>query len=167
MRYRRCLVPADGYYEWPVGAPHKRPFYIHPAKAGPIAFAGLAETWTGPNGEEVDTVAIATTDASKDLAGFHPRMPAVIQPAAFDLWLNTRAADAETASSLLIPAPVGSFRWHEVSSRVNHHVNDDATLVEPITDEQRKAEAEAAQPARKVAVKGSRKGADDGQGSLF
>src|SRR5436190_8436408 len=60
MRYRRCLVPADGYYEWPVGSPHKRPLFVHPAKGGPIAFAGLAETWIGPGGEEMDTVAIAT-----------------------------------------------------------------------------------------------------------
>lgn len=166
MRYRRCLVPADGYYEWPERGPRKRPLYIYPAQGGPIGFAALAETWTGPNGEEVDTVAIITTAAAKDLAGVHPRMPAIIPPDAFDLWLNCRAADAETASSLLLPARVGALRFHEVSSAVNRHVNDDASLIEPITDAQRAAEdAPPAKPERKP--RGPAKPPDEGQGSLF
>jgi putative SOS response-associated peptidase YedK len=166
MRYRRCLVPADGYYEWPERGPGKRPLYIYPAQGGPIGFAGLAETWTGPNGEEVDTVAIVTTPAAKDIAHFHPRMPAIISPDAFDLWLNCREADAETASSLLLPARVGALRYHEVTSAVNRHANDDASLIAPISDEQRAAEdAPPAKPARKP--KPAAKQADDDQGSLF
>jgi putative SOS response-associated peptidase YedK len=166
MRYRRCLVPADGYYEWPERASGKRPLYIYPAQGGPIGFAGLAETWIGPNGEEVDTVAIVTTAAAKDLAHFHPRMPAIIPPDAFDLWLNCREADAETASSLLLPARVGALRYHEVTSAVNRHINDDASLIAPITDEQRAIEdAPPAKPPRKP--KPDAKQADDDQGSLF
>ena len=93
-------------------------------------------------------------------------MPAVIPPEAFDLWLNVRAADAEVASSLLMPARVGAFRFHEVSSAVNRHVNDDASLIASITDEQRAAEdaANAPQPRK---AKAPAKPVDDDQGSLF
>jgi len=167
MRYRRCLIPADGYYEWPETGPRKRPLFVYPARGGPMTFAGLAETWTGPNGEEMDTVAIVTTAAARDLASFHPRMPAVIHPDAFDLWLNVRAADAEVASSLLIPTRVGEFRWHEVSSAVNRHANDDASLIEPLTDAQRAAEDAANSVATRNVTKPRAKPADDGQGSLF
>ena len=93
-------------------------------------------------------------------------MPAIIPPDAFDLWLNCREADAETASSLLIPARTGALHFHEVSSAVNRHVNDDASLIAPITDEQRAAEdAPPEKPARKP--KAPAKPADDEQGSLF
>ena len=169
MRYRRCLVPADGYYEWENSGPRKRPLFVYPTHGGPIAFAGLAETWMGVNGEEMDTVAIITTPAAKDLAGFHPRMPAVIPPDAFDLWLNCRTADADVASALLAPARPGDFRWHEVSSAVNRHVNDNAALIEPITEEQRKAEeaASSAMAARNAAKSRAAERPDDGQGTLF
>lgn len=143
MRYRRCLVPADGYYEWRQAGNAKQPLYIHPRARGPIAFAALAETWIGPNGEEMDTVAIATTAASKDLESFHPRMPAVIAPDAFAAWLDTRDTDIEGALALLAPAPSGTFTWHEVSKAVNHVANDSAALIEPITDEQRAREMPA------------------------
>ena len=106
--------------------------------------------------------AIVTTAAAKDLVGFHPRMPAIIPPDAFDLWLNCRVADAETASALLVPARVGALRFHEVSSAVNRHVNDDASLIAEITDAQRTAEDA---PPRKPKAPG--KPVDDGQGSLF
>jgi putative SOS response-associated peptidase YedK len=166
IRYRRCLVPADGYYEWPDRGPRKRPLYIYPAQGGPMGLAGIAETWTGPNGEEVDTVALITTAAAKDLAAFHPRMPAIIPPDAFDLWLNCREADAETASALLMPACPGALRYHEVSSAVNRHVNDEASLIAPIDDAQRAVEdAPPDKPPRKP--KRDVKPVDDGQGSLF
>ena len=141
MRYRRCLIPADGYYEWRQSGRSKQPLFVHSAAGGPIAFAGLAETWIGPNGEEMDTVAIATTAASTDLAGFHPRMPVVIAPEAFERWLDVRSIDAETATGLLAPAPIGTFRWHEVSNAVNHVANDNSRLIEELTDEQRATEA--------------------------
>jgi hypothetical protein len=93
-------------------------------------------------------------------------MPAIIPSDAFDLWLNCREADAETASSLLLPARVGALRYHEVTSAVNRHVNDDASLIAPMSDEQRAAEdAPPARPPRKP--KPDAKPADDGQGSLF
>jgi putative SOS response-associated peptidase YedK len=164
IRRRRCLIPADGYYEWHETAGRKRPLFVYPAKGGPIGFAALWETWAGPNGEEVDTVAIVTTAASADLASFHPRMPATIAPDAFELWLDCSNVEADIATSLLVPPKAGTFAWHEVSPAVNRVANDDARLIEPVSaEESAKADAEAG----KARQKPSRKPASDDQGSLF
>jgi len=166
IRRRRCLVPADGYYEWQAGGGRKRPFFVYRRDREPFALAALAETWIGPNGEEVDTVAIVTCPASRDLAVLHPRMPVVIAPADFERWLDCRADDAEPAMPLLVPPQEGAFAWHEVSTRVNYADNDDAQLILPITDGQRPVEQApraVKRPVRKMAPAPS----DDGQGSLF
>jgi putative SOS response-associated peptidase YedK len=132
MRRRRCLVPADGFYEWQGVAGAKRPFFIHPRAGGPVAFAGLFETWVGPNGEELDTVAIITTGTTPDLASLHDRMPVVIPPEAFDLWLDVAHVDAATAAAMLAPPRRGFFVFHEVSRAVNRAATDEASLVAPV-----------------------------------
>ena len=166
IRRRRCLIPADGYYEWQPFEGRKRPYFIHRRDGGPFGLAALAETWIGPNGEELDTVAIVTAAASADLAGLHPRVPVTIAPGDFDRWLDCRADDAEAAMALLATPQEGEFAWHEVSTRVNHVANDDAQLILPITAEQR--EAEAPKPVKKASPRKSEQvGEDDGQGSLF
>src|SRR3984893_10989272 len=101
IRRRRCLIPADGYYEWQASDQRKRPFFIHRRDGAPVGLAGLAETWIGPNGEELDTVAIVTAPASADLAVLHQRVPVTIAPEDFDCWLDCRAHDAATAMALL------------------------------------------------------------------
>ena len=78
---------------------------VRPKDGEPIAFAGLWETWIGPNGEELETAAIITTNASRDLAVLHERMPVIVPPDAFDFWLDCRNVDALTATALLAPAP--------------------------------------------------------------
>ena len=165
IRRRRCLIPADGYYEWHVSADRKRPYFIYRADRKPFGFAGLAETWVGPNGEEVDTVAIVTAPASPDLAVLHHRVPVTIAPDAFESWLDCSSDSAEGVMALLTGPQEGEFAWHEVSTRVNHVANDDAQLVLPITDEQR--EAEAPKPKRPSAKKAAARDGDGGQGSLF
>jgi putative SOS response-associated peptidase YedK len=166
MKRRRCLVPADGYYEWQVSGGRKRPHFIHRRDGTPMGLAGLAETWIGPNGEELDTVAIVTAPASADLKVLHHRVPVMIAPGDFDRWLDCRADDADTVMALLGPPGDGEFVWHEVSKRVNHAANDDAQLVLPISAEELAAEEPkpAKKAARKPAVETSD---DDGQGSLF
>jgi putative SOS response-associated peptidase YedK len=166
IRRRRCLVPADGYYEWHHLGSRKQPLFVHPAKGGPIAFAALWETWVGPNGEEVDTVAIVTTAASRDLAAFHPRMPVTIAPGAFELWLDCANVEATVATSLLIAPPVGTFAWHEVSAAVNRVANDDERLIAPVTAEQLANEAADAEAAKQRAKPPRKTGSSD-QGSLF
>ncbi len=78
IRRRRCLIPADGYYEWQGSEKPKRPYFIHRRDGAPMGLAGLAETWVGPNGEELDTVAIVTAPASPDLCVLHHRVPVTI-----------------------------------------------------------------------------------------
>jgi len=165
MKYRRCLIPADGFYEWQAsGQGAKQPFYIHGKKDGPLAFAGLYETWTGPNGEEVDTAAIVTTRANQTLAPLHDRMPVILAPEAFDLWLNCTAVDARTAEALIAPAPDDLLEAWPVSRDVNRTANDRASLIAPVTPGVVKPPE---QPAVRAAPRAKRDKADDGQGVLF
>src|SRR5882757_1132084 len=165
MKQRRCLIPADGYYEWQAYEKRKRPHFIHRRDEGPIGLAGLAETWIGPNGEELDTVAIVTVPASADLAVLHHRVPVTIAPDDFERWLDCSDDTAETVMLLLLAAPrEGEFAWHEVSTRVNRVANDDAQLTLPITAEER--EAEEPKPVRKASPRQAATATeDDGQGS--
>jgi putative SOS response-associated peptidase YedK len=166
IRRRRCLIPADGYYEWQASERGKRPFFIHRRGGGPIALAGIAETWSGPNGEELDTAAIVTAPASADLALLHDRVPVTIREGDFEQWLDCSAQDVEAVTPLMRGPQQGEFVWHEVSTRVNRAANDDAQLILPITAEQR--EAESARPAKKASPrKPAAVAPDDGQGSLF
>jgi len=171
MRRRRCLLPADGYYEWQATAGRKRPFFIRRRDGRPIGFAGLFETWAGPNGEEVDTVAIITTAAPADMAALHDRVPATIDPQDFDAWLDGDAIDAAAAVRLLLVPQPGTFVWHEVSTAVNRVANDGPHLIQPLgpediatSDEADARPKEAARPAR--ARKAAAKPAG-GQGELF
>jgi putative SOS response-associated peptidase YedK len=164
MARRRCLIPADGFYEWMPDGKRKRPYFIRPAAGGPVAFAGLWEAWMGPNGEEVETACIVTTDANRTLGAIHDRMPAVIAPEAFDLWLDAARVDAETAAALIAPAPESLFTAYEVSTVVNRAANDSAALITPVTP------AEAAQPEAPDGPKArapAKPRKDDGQTSLF
>jgi putative SOS response-associated peptidase YedK len=163
IKRRRCLIPADGYYEWQTAGGRKRPYFIHRGDGALFGLAGLAETWVGPNGEEQDTVAIVTAPASRDLAVLHHRVPVTIGESDFERWLDGLNHDADSVMALLVGPEVGEFAWHEVSTRVNAHANDDAQLTLPITDEQRAAEEPKPAATRKAASSPG----DDGQGSLF
>src|SRR3954467_12437696 len=151
IKRRRCRVPPDGYYEWQDSGGRKRPFFIHRRDGTPVGFAALAETWMGPNGEEFDSVAIVTAPASSALAALHHRVPVTIAPENFERWLDGLAYDAESVMALLTAPAEGEFAWHEISTRVNRVVNDDAQLLLPITDEEREAEAPKPKAARKAA----------------
>jgi putative SOS response-associated peptidase YedK len=162
MKRRRCLVPADGFYEWSEHGERKRPFFIRQASREPVAFAGLWETWEGPNGEEVESVAIITTPANRLLGAIAERMPAILQPAAYDLWLDCASVDALTAAAFLVPAPETLLEAYPVSTAVNRTANDGPALIEPVSAE------EAAMPAPVAAPKRARKPKpDDRQPSLF
>ncbi len=157
MKYRRCLIPADGFYEWQKAAARKRPFYVRAKDSGPLAFAGLWECWTGPNGEELETAAIVTTRANRRLSPIHERMPVVVPPEAFDLWLDCKAVDVETAAALIAPARDDLLEAHEIAPAVNRVANDTPALIEPLT--------ENAEPGPPVKPKRPKK--SSGQASLF
>lgn len=170
LRYRRCLVPANGYYEWQSIAGRKRSFAILPPGGDLFAFAGLYETWTGAHGEEMDSVAILTIAASPDLASLHDRMPVVIPPHAHERWLNCRDHPASNIKDLLKPSAPGTFSFHEVSNAVSNPSHDDARLIAALPPSSRVQDDEGAQmaaPSTIQAVRKPRKRADDNQGSLF
>jgi putative SOS response-associated peptidase YedK len=160
MKRRRCLFPADGFYEWKEEGPRRRPYAVLPKDRKPFAFAGLWESWMGPNGEEMETAAIITTDANRSLHHIHHRMPVVIPPEAYDFWLSPNV-DAVTASALIVPAPEDFFEAYEISTAVNRVVNDDPRLLDPAPPEsEAKGEPE---PVKRA----SRSKKDDRQSSLF
>jgi putative SOS response-associated peptidase YedK len=162
MKHRRCLIPADGFYEWQASGRGKQPFYIRAKSGAPLAFAGLWETWTGPNGEEVDTATIVTTRANATLAALHDRMPVIVPPDAFDLWLDCTRVDARTAEALIGPAPDDQLEFWPVSTQVNRIANDHAGLPQPAAPDREKAEKQV-----QGAAPLSSKKADGAQGSLF
>jgi putative SOS response-associated peptidase YedK len=141
MRRRRCLIPADAFYEWTEESGRKRPYVVRRKDRQPFAFAGLFETWTGPNGEEMETAAIVTTEANRSLRALHPRMPVILPDEAFDLWLDCARVDAETASALMVPAAEDLFETHEISNAVNRVANDTPALLEPLASGPPAAEA--------------------------
>jgi putative SOS response-associated peptidase YedK len=141
FRRRRCLIPADGFYEWENRADGtKQPWRITLEGGVPFAFAGLWEHWTGADGSEIESCAIVTTVAAESIARIHERMPVMLDPAAFAAWLGGTAAEAQ---ALLHPYR-GALASYPVGSRVNSVRNDDASLLDPGVEP---ARAETAQLA--------------------
>ncbi len=114
MRHGRCLVPATGFVEWRRDGNRRTPFRVVPRDGGLVAFAGLAETWSSPDGSEVDTAAILTVDANATVGAIHDRMPAVIAPEDFAAWLDP-TVDVKVARRLLVPAPDALFDLVEIA----------------------------------------------------
>jgi putative SOS response-associated peptidase YedK len=166
MKRRRCLFPADGFYEWKTDGSRKRPFLARPADGQPMAFAGLWETWIGPNGEEVETAAIITTEANREMGAVHHRAPVIVPPEQFDFWLDCANVSEQEASSLFGRAPDGSMEVYEVSSAVNRVANDTADLLKPYDPSTEPApEPPKPKAPRKPAPRPQPE--DTGQGSLF
>lgn len=114
---RRCLIVADGFYEWQKGS--KQPIYIHFADQPLCAFAGLYDFWHGPAGNPVATCTILTTSANQQIQAIHERMPVVLSPEHFSDWLNPRELDLEHLKSLLKPYPAALTATHPVTPDVN------------------------------------------------
>lgn len=132
FRDRRCLIPADGFYEWRVvSGGGKQPMRIVRPDRQPFAFAGIWERWSpGPDLPAIDSFAIVTTDASDRLRPIHDRMPVVLDPADWERWID---GPAEAVAGLLRPAPEDAFVAYPVSSRVGNVRNDDPELLAEAT----------------------------------
>lgn len=132
-RYRRCVVPADGFYEWLDGAGGKKqPYRFVPTRDRPIAFAGLYEHWQGEDGQSIDSYTIITTDANARLKRIHDRMPVLLAPEDYDRWLDPATQRAEEVAGLLKPAPDDALSGYPVSRRINRPTEDEASLIEPV-----------------------------------
>ncbi|MCP2340106.1 SOS response-associated peptidase [Actinomadura rupiterrae] len=144
---RRCLLPADGYFEWytPEGdpaadekgtkkKPRKQPFYIHPKDGAIMAMAGLYELWRSPEDEWVWTCTVITTDAPDDLGRIHDRMPMIVTPDRWDAWLDPELTAAEEVRGLLTPALAGTMDAYPVSTAVNNVRNNGPQLIDPATN---------------------------------
>ena len=130
FRRRRCLVPADGYYEWQAneGVGVKTPFYIHRSDGGQLAFAGLFEDWKGPDGQ-VRSFCLLTQDAVSTLSGIHDRMPVIVQADAWQRWLDPAAPDVPALLDQVLATSSTGLEAHAVSTQVNKPANDDPGLI--------------------------------------
>jgi putative SOS response-associated peptidase YedK len=127
---RRCLVPVDAFYEWKPVANGKQPYAIVRADGGPLAFAGLWEGFRSTSGEVTRSFAIITTRANAEMAAIHDRMPVILDPADWPLWLGEEAGDP---AATLHPLADGALRLWPVSRAVNTPRNNGPTLLEPVT----------------------------------
>ncbi len=129
---RRCLIPADGFFEWKRSGRAKQAHYFQLTDENPFAFAGIWDKWI--QGEAAITCAIITTKANETVGLFHDRMPAILTPDSYDAWLDP---DATTASlkQLLMPFPGSRMTYHPVSSAVNHPDNEGEKLIERVDSE--------------------------------
>ncbi len=124
MRHRRCIVPADGFYEWTGKTGAKQPHLIGLSSGAIMGFAGLWEHWLGADGSEIETMAILTTEANAEMAPIHDRMPVILPEAAFAAWLDCRSGSAVDVLALLRPAPDGALRIEAVSRALNNPRNE-------------------------------------------
>jgi putative SOS response-associated peptidase YedK len=131
-RYRRCLVPADGFYEWTGPKGKRRPFLLRARDARLIAFAGIYERWSDGKGEDIDTVAILTCPANRTVAPLHDRMPVILAEHDFEAWLDVKGVAAETALEFLQPAPDDLFEAIEMHPKINNSKRDEPGIQEPL-----------------------------------
>ncbi len=156
FRRRRCLVPADAFYEWQARKDGpKQPYLIRRPDRAPFAFAGVWEHWQTPEGSELESCAIVTTGANATLKPIHHRMPVILDEADWETWLDTSETRTKEAAALMQPAPDDLLETVPVSTRVNSVANDDADLQVQVA-----AETESPKRERKATK-------DSGQMSLL
>ena len=132
IRRRRCLIPADGFYEWRAGGARKQPYWIGMADASLFAFGGIWEYWAKEGLEPVVSCAIVVTHANEMVANIHDRMPVIVAPEDYARWLDPVITEQAAIAAMIEPFPAELMRAHPVSTRVNNVRNDDATLIEPV-----------------------------------
>ena len=132
MKSRRCLVPADGFYEWARTSKAKQPFCFEVNDGELFAFAGIWDRWKDPSEQWIKSCSILTTTPNAVTSAVHDRMPVILDRADYDLWLDPGMQDVATVCDLLKPYEARLMRCYPVSARVNHVNNDDAECAEPV-----------------------------------
>ena len=136
FKRRRCLIPADGYYEWAKQGKEKTPIYITHAERGLFAFAGLWESWKQSDDSWLNTCTILTTRANEKIEPVHHRMTVILEPQDYELWLTPRELSPDEWLPLMAgPAP-DQLQFHEVSTQVNRPANDNPTVILPVDSTQ-------------------------------
>lgn len=133
-KYKRCLILADGFYEWKAepGTKTKTPYFIHMKDRKPFAFAGLWDEWNGSDGSLVKSCTIVTTDPNELMTSIHNRMPLILKPADYAQWLDTSPRTPESLQPLIRPFPANEMSAYPVSTLVNKPEVDRAELVVPV-----------------------------------
>ena len=132
MKYRRCLVPADGFYEWSRSGKEKQPYCFEVNEGKLFAFAGLWEGWKDPSGNWIKTCSILTTTPNAVTSTVHDRMPVILDSSNYDMWLDPGMNDTLIVSELLKPFDASAMSCYPASSRVNSVANDDEECTKPI-----------------------------------
>jgi putative SOS response-associated peptidase YedK len=132
LQRRRCLIPADGFYEWKVIGRSKQPYFIHFPDDRPFAFAGLWESWEGPDNAAIESCTIITTTAGELIRPIHDRMPVILPPELFASWLDPAVQSPEKIAPLLVSDFYEGMEIHPVSTLVNKPTNDVPECVDPI-----------------------------------
>lgn len=132
FRYRRCLIPASGFFEWKKSPGGKQPYFFRLRDGGTLAFAGLWDKWEGSPGAVVESCAIVTTRPNSLTRAIHDRMPVILRPEDHDDWLASRPLDPSRASQMMAPIPVHLLTGYPVSTRVGRVGTEGADLVEPV-----------------------------------
>ncbi len=132
LRRRRCLIPADGFYEWKGSGKGKQPYFIH-LKAQPLfAFAGIWEHWQGADGSEINSCAILTTQAQGPIQELHQRMPVILNPENYAQWLDRQVQDPRDLAFLWETAYADEVRFYPVSTHVNSPKHEDPACRQPL-----------------------------------
>ena len=139
LKSRRCIVPADGFYEWKRMGKEKQPYCFEVNDGELFAFAGLWERWKDAAGKTLETCSILTTTPNAVTSAVHDRMPVILNPDAYDLWLDPGFVDVGAVSESLKPYDARLMRSYPVSARVNSVVNDGAECCAPVEPEESQA----------------------------
>ncbi len=132
FRRRRCLVVADGFYEWQKQDGQKQPFYIRMRDGRPFAFAGLWERWRGADDTVIESCTLLTTGPNELMRPLHNRMPAILRPQDYNLWLDPEVQRPDLLQAVLIPYPAQEMIAYPVSRWVNSPDHDDPRCIEPL-----------------------------------
>lgn len=131
FRYRRCIVPISGFYEWAKTERTRQPYFLRAVGGEPMGVAGLWERWHSPDGSELTTCTLITTDANDTVRPIHHRMPAILDPKDYALWLDPETP-TKTLHALLRPASEALLTAYPVSTLVNSPTHDDPSLIAPL-----------------------------------
>ena len=132
LKSRRCLIPADGFYEWQRTGKAKQPYCFEVNEGELFAFAGIWDRWKDRSGDNIESCSILTTTPNAVTAAVHDRMPVILDPDGYDLWLDPGMKDVAVVSELLKPYDARRMRCYPVSTRINHVANDDKECSAPV-----------------------------------